>query len=496
MKTKRIAKFLTLALSFAMLIACIVGVAVSASDDASSATAEFKTVTLNYGAETRIAYALSLTSATPEEVVLNLYDNAELAGDPVASAFSGDYYLELYPVYYSYGISAKDLADYVYAVPVLAESGVAIGEACRYSVAQYCNSVLQDPEASSDLVALAGDLLAYGASAQQRLINIGNIEDEALVTEYAYVYTTDASVTVEGSYKSTLLAPGATFVPTYTGADMILGWELRSKDGTVTKTTTEAMAGLTATSATSVEPIFFERVTADFEEGYINDGNMVSYDFDGTAYVKADDTASSLDGKRVNYEVVEDPTGADNKALKISGEGTQESTNAYSEIPVQTVAEGNCYVFESRLYVASQSALANIAFIYFRDSSNNVAFYLNYIYDPSTNDCVLRMVTKNFSNQDVYTTIGTFKPDKWVNMRLELYKSNVAEENCVKLYLGESAAVMKYVGGATACYNQFKYVTNLPITKISCEYFRKNTFNAYFDDVSFTRVNKEYIAEG
>jgi len=239
----------------------------------------------------------------------------------------------------------------------------------------------------------------------------------------------------------------------------------------------------------------FEVSISDFEEGYINDGEMVSYDFNGTEYVKVEDTASSFDGSRVNYEVTNDPTGVDNKALKVVGEGTQSSTNAYSDIAVQTVAEGSCYVLESRLYVASQSALANIAFIYFRDSANNVAFYLNYIYDPSTNDCILRMVTKNSAGSDVYTTIGTFKPDKWVNMRLELYKSNVAEENCAKLYLGEDASDMKYVGGATACYNNEKYVTKNPVVRISCEYFRKNTFTAYFDDVSLTRVSKEYSAE-
>ena len=476
MKTKRFAKILTLALSFAMLIAGIVGISASATDG--EASAEFEVVTLNYGADVKIAYALNITGADASDVALYLYKTADLSDTPTVSKFSDSYYNTSYPVYYSMGIAAKDLADYVYAVPVLKASGEAIGEPCRYSVAQYCYSVIQDSEASADLVALAEDLLTYGASAQTRLINIGNIADEDLVTEYSYVYTTDANVYVEGNYKNTLVAPGATFVPVYTGADPIEGWSLVNKQGTTFKTVDEAAQGISVSTATKVEPLYFVPTASDFEDGNTTDDNI-------SQNTKSQTTVTNA----------ADPSGADNKVLKVVNTAVSSGTNSCSYIKVQTAAQGNCYVYESRMYVPSSESDVAAGLLYFYDTAGNVAFFMDYYYDTATSENVLRGIYANSSGKDVYTEIGRFAADKWVNIRIELYKSSVAEDNCVKLYLGDSAETLEYVGGLTNCPRSSANANDNPISYIQFDHHRKTNYTVYFDDILFTRVDKKYIGE-
>ncbi len=478
MKTKRFAKIVTLILSCALLVAGIVGITVSANDG--EASAEFEVVTLNYGADVKIAYALNITGAEASDVALYLYKTSDLSDTPVVSNFSDSYYNTSYPVYYSMGVAAKDLADYIYAVPVLKSSGEAIGAPCRYSVAQYCYSILQDSAASADLVALAGDLLTYGASAQTRLINIGNIEDEPLVTEYSYVYTTDANVYVEENYKSAIVAPGETFVPVYIGADPIEGWSLVNKQGTTFKTVAEAAQGISVSAATKIEPLYFVPTVSDFEDGNITD-----------------DSVSHNAQSQTTITNAADPTGADNKVLKVETTALPSGgANRCTYIKVQTAAEGNCYVYESRMYVPSSASDVAAGFLYFYDTVGNVAFFIDYYYDTPTSEIVLRGIYQNSSSgKDVYTEIGRFAADKWVNIRIELYKSDVAEENCVKLYLGDSQDEMKYVGGLDNCARYPASVNANPISYLQFDHHRRTSYTVYFDDILFTRVEKKYTGE-
>ena len=85
MKNTRYLKIAAIALSCIILVAGIIGISVSANG--ADASAKFVNVTLNYGAETRIAYALSIDGANASDVTLELYDNAELSGDPVKATF-------------------------------------------------------------------------------------------------------------------------------------------------------------------------------------------------------------------------------------------------------------------------------------------------------------------------------------------------------------------------------------------------------------------------
>ena len=289
-----ITKALTLVISLALLVCGIFAISASADNEAS---ANIELATLNYGGEVRIVYALSLSGTTAENVVLKIYDNPSLTGTPYVSTFSGEYYEGNSPVYYSKGISAKDLADYIWAVPCDMESGEALGRACRYSVAHYCYATLADASADEDLKILAEDILTYGASAQRRLINIGNIASEPLVTEYNYVYTKTSDVKFEG-YSSALYAPGAKVIPTYIGDKTVSAWTVTNADSTsYSVTVSEAANGITVEQNAMITPEFeVSKVVADFSEGFIQDAPVTSTKDDEDKYANIEADATSHTG--------------------------------------------------------------------------------------------------------------------------------------------------------------------------------------------------------
>lgn len=331
MKNTRYFKIAAIALSCMILIAGIIGISVSANG--ADASAEFVNVTLNYGAETRIAYALSIDGADASDVTLELYDNAELSGEPVKATFSGSYYDSIYPVYYSYGIAAKDLADYIYARPVL-KNGDVIGETVRYSVAQYCYSVLSNPANDETLLTLAEDLLSYGASAQARLIKIGNIANETLVTEYAYAYAGVEGVSF-GGYGSTLVAPGVKVVPTYAGATPT-EWIVTVNGVTTTVSAADAALGIEVSGIAKFEPSF------TVPEGFENENSEVYLDATNAVYYE---TTSGI----ATPSIVADPTDADNKVLVMGGNGSTSQERAFANLS-ETEEGANHFTFVTKLY--------------------------------------------------------------------------------------------------------------------------------------------------
>lgn len=197
-------KLVALVFCLALVIAGIVGTTVSA--ESADANAAIKTVTLNYGAELRLAYVYEVSGIEPADVELRISYNADLS-EYKATSYTGDVYSG-YPMYYSTGISAKDIADTIYVAPYY--NGEQIGDVVAYSVLNYCYDVLYGESTKNveDLVDLANELIEYGAAAQKRLINIGNIPAEALISDYIYVYTADKSITINGR-RSAIVAPGA-----------------------------------------------------------------------------------------------------------------------------------------------------------------------------------------------------------------------------------------------------------------------------------------------
>ena len=465
-----ITKSLTLVISLALLVCGIFAVSASADDKAS---ANIELVTLNYGGEVRIAYTLSLSGITAENVVLKIYDNAALTGDPYVSEFSGEYYEEEYPIYYSKGISAKDLADYMWAVPCDKSSGAVLGRACRYSVAHYCNATLIDANAAEDLKALAEDLLTYGASAQQRLINIGNIASEPLVTEYNYVYTTTNGVTLDG-YSAGLYAPGAKVVPSYSGNKTVSAWIVTNADGTsYSVSTSDAANGFTVTQNAIIAPEFaISKVVADFSEGFVQDAPVTSTKDDEDSYANIADDATSHTGTEVIYEIA-DPLGGTNNALKVTTTQTKQKQPGRTDVAVS--GEGNCYVFETDIYIASSST-GEFTRVNFRDTAGNAVARFMLCGNGQIKDY----------NSSTSALLCTIDKNEWVTLRIEYYKSSVAEESYYKIFADGVLLAQSY--GA------YK-VSDAPISAVRLQHQRLVASVTYYDNISAYADVKSYTPE-
>ena len=495
MKNSNLTKILALTLSLALLICSIV--AISASAESTEKSAKFTGTTLNYGAETRITYILELSGVSASDVTLKLYKNADLSDEPTVVGFSGEYYNESYPVFYSTGVSAKDLADYIYAVPYA--DGEKIGDTLRYSVAEYCYSVITDADEDADLVALAEDLIAYGASAQQRLINIGNIADETLVSEYNYAYTATEGVTLDG-YKAGLYAPEAKVIPAYTGEGTVLGWKLVSDDGATVYDAAAVAEGIAITKSVEFVPLFDEmdlvtKVVADFEEGYIIDGGIsacLTRDFGYAPEMVSENVSESETVANTTFSVVSDPENAANKVLKVVQ--TAGGNKFIGGIDVPVVGDGNCYVFEAKIRTDSTSVADYIfAHLQLRSatynakcSSTNATADINVNLDLALYSTLIECRNNGASTVGIQNKICDLTADTWMDLKIEYYKSAVAEENYVKVYIGNTLV------------HSGNYVDNVSedaITHARIYFYGKTAATTYYDDISFTAIEKEYSAE-
>ena len=465
-----ITKALTLVISLALLVCGIFAISASADNEAS---ANVELATLNYGGEVRIAYALSLSGTTAENVVLKIYDNASLTGDPYVSEFSGEYYKETSPIYYSKGVSAKDLADYMWAVPCDKSSGEAIGRACRYSVAHYCNSILADASSAEDLKALAEDLLTYGASAQTRLINIGNIASEPLVIDYNYVYTKTSGVTLDG-YSSGLYAPDAKVIPSYSGDKTISSWTVTNADGTsYSVSISEAANGFAVAQNAVIAPEFeLSKVVADFSEGFVQDAPVTSTKDDEDSYADIADDATSHTGTEVIYEIA-DPLGGTNNALKVTT--TKAKLQQPGRTDVAVSGEGNCYVFETDIYIAATDS-GEFVRVNFRDTSGNAVARFMVCGNGQIKDY----------NGSTSVSICTIDKNEWVTLRIEYYKSSVAEENYYKIFADGVLLAQSY--GA------YK-VSDAPISVVRLQHQRLVASVTYYDNISAYADVKSYTPE-
>ena len=496
MKKTFLAKISVVVLSCALLIAGIIGISVSATEN--NASAEFKIATLNYGADVKIAFAIDINGADAADVQLNIYKNSDLSGEYTVSEFSGSYYSGEYPVYYSAGIAAKDIADYIYAVPVLKSSGDAIGSTCRYSVAQYCYSVLVDTNSAEDLVALASDLLEYGASAQKRLINIGNIDEETLIGDYRYAYTNDLSVSLDG-YGSGLYAPDAKVIPSYSGAKSLSSWKVVYESGNVAIVSLgDANKGITLSESGAVEFIPEFKVVYDFEDGNIAGSGMENYDLIGSSLAKVEN-GSSYDGTRVDYSVITDAAGTDNednKVLKVDVNTTDGGSNANTKIystGAGYTVDGTDAVLEMKVKIESTATSGTIAYLYFADeASKGWAFYLSFGLQANGTVKVTQTQVTNSAgvSENKFTTLGTFKSGEWVHLMIKINTSTVLEENTMELLIGNENGEMVSQGVFNCYYNGANITKDSPMTYAQFDYYRKLDTTFYFDDISYTNYRK------
>lgn len=288
MKKTRITKAFLLLISFALLIASVVGISASAEE---AETFSIKKVSIAHGERTFVLMAVDVSMEEADNVeVKYTIDGAEFVAKRYDSNYVDNATSTSYPVFYTHGISPQDIGEDIIAeahkigavdyTPV--EFNVSIAE---YLYNQLYAEGLISATSGADLSykTLCQAHLVYGAAAQQALHNekAENADNQkVLITERSYVYS--AFATINGTTAKELILPGKTGSVTLTANENApadrAGWTVTTyaSDGTVsTKEVTGDTIEITGHSVITptLDPVYDFEGSTDLPEGVTITGN-------------------------------------------------------------------------------------------------------------------------------------------------------------------------------------------------------------------------------
>ena len=176
--------------------------------------------------------------------------------------------------------------------------------------------------------------------------------------------------------------------------------------------------------------------TVDFESSETTDDGVL--DAFGK-YVKINHPALLSDGTRASFaDITVDPKDAANKVLRIhstrkgggSGDGYPSSGMSLDIALTGTNRSGYCYVFETKIYIASTSYNANgvVANINLNFGGSEKATSIAINLKTDSNGKKQAYLTSVYGT-DKTTALYTFACDEWVTLKFEFYRSKYAADN-------------------------------------------------------------------
>ena len=240
------------------------------------------------------------------------------------------------------------------------------------------------------------------------------------------------------------------------------------------------------------ESVESEEQTATFTDGF-NTKYVHSYSYNGKTQLDVDDIDPiAMENLYTKFYLIADPEDAANQVLRAVNKNG--GTNAgYTKVDISNEnPTGNCYTFETKMYIETYSANYNLSQIKFVDKSGAVAFS-TYVSIDKTSGKVKIATT----GSGAYPSAGTnlldgsdieVKNAKWFKVRMEFYHmgESASEANTfVKLYINEALA-----------YDGLGYCAfGAAIDHVEIVHCKTATSSAvYYDDISLTKTDKEYSA--
>ncbi|MBO5009230.1 MAG: hypothetical protein J6D20_00800 [Clostridia bacterium] len=357
MKNSKFSKICLWTLAFALLLTAFVGISVQADETSTAPVIESKNV--SYEGALHLYYAIPVTeNVKAANTVVNVYKtnpdtdaSAELIG-----TFSGsERYIEVLGGNYieirTQGISAKNIADYVYAQPV---SGGVAGKVTRYSVAEYLYERLYISEDSTPLQKkLYNSTLQYGIDAQAVLAPTATP-----IADYNYVYAKDSTIDAEGN-NSGLYLDGASLALTCTADGALKGWNLKTlgENGEFAESTQTANT-ITVNATTIISPDIFVRENKGetFDMAFKDSAREnISLPDTGKTYYNNNifaEKASSNVNAIMYFGIAKDPTDSTNNVLRITKDYGETATAYQSYLTFNTPTTNNfdTVVFEADIY--------------------------------------------------------------------------------------------------------------------------------------------------
>jgi len=479
-----------------LIITVLLGLTAMAEQDGAL---EVKALNVAYGDKTQILIAVDIANTERDNVEVTYQYN----GDTYVAALHPEITYspsegEEYPVFYTVGIAAKDMADEIEVeahikgseyTPVYSSTSVA----SYFYTRLYVDNIINAEDGTDDArrAKLYLSCLEYGANAQDVLINIENekngTDPETLVNTLAFVWC-DEGATVNGADISALVTPGTVITPTSSAT--VAGFDAVDKDGNVVAT---VGIGDSYTVTGSVKLVPTKNMIQTFEDGKLCNGYLTStlYGADNVAVDIKDVTDMSLYANYTTLSIAEDPANAANKVLKVVNKGRDSGSTASTAIGFTNAdPAGNCFVFETKIYAESivagycgtQLMFVNgkgstLTLCIFRDSAANGGG----LYITSGGTYAVPAGTRLAEE----LTLGS-----WFSLRAEYYHDGAkasTETTFLKLYINDSL-----VFDGKAYYSGGNLKSEIAQFKIS--HYRNGNSTIYYDNMSFTRIDKEYVA--
>ena len=299
MNTKRL---FVLILSLALLVGSVFAVSVSAAEDESL---EIVAMNIAHGDQTYVVMAVGASVADAEAG--NVAVNYTYGGETYAATYWADFggYTEdgvTYPVYYTKGISPKDLGEDILVEAHVKGADIASPDYTDVSVAKYLFRMLyregfveSEDAHEKNLAALYGAHLLYASNAQQALWNdkAENADNQrVLLSDMNYVYVANGG-SIDGSAEAILNADGSvTVTPDGTVAGVV-GWNVASYDLVGNKTETLVLGNSVAITANSILTPYVDLAYITFEDyavGTVIEKGPSIYAAEGDGYVTLNTT--------------------------------------------------------------------------------------------------------------------------------------------------------------------------------------------------------------
>lgn len=466
MKNRKFSKICLWTVALALLLTAFVGISVQA--DETPDAPEIVSKNVSYEGALHLYYAIPVTeNVTAANTVVNVYSsnpetdaNAELLG-----SFSGEEENIAvlggnYVVVRTQGIPAKDIANYVYAQPVSA--GV-VGKVVRYSVAEYLYERLYVSENSTDLQKkLYNSTLTYGMDAQAVLA-----PSATPIANYKYVYAYDATIDAEGNNSGLYLA-GDSLALTYTGADVLAGWNLKTLNGEGAFVDSSSNANaLTVSATTLISPKLYEKIEMDnsgetFDMAFKDSAreNISLTDTNKTYYnnnIFAEKASANVNAI-MYFGVTKDPTDSTNNVLRITKDYGETATTYQSYLTFNAPSTTNfdTVVFESDIYNDfSDKSTSSVTQYDFRNgSTEGVTVLLGSDYGTLSVRVLGSGVTTSYE-----AVPGVLSDSNWYTLRIEYEIIDaVAGTTETRVYInGDLVKTVNYVNTTTPLTN----VTNM-----------------------------------
>lgn len=505
MRNNKALKILFLVLALALLIGSAIGIAASAEGDY---TYEIKSINIAHGDRIQVLIAVDapIEDAANIEVKYTLdgvekiatyWKNIDIYGDGVE-----------YPVYYTAGISAKDIGESVTAEAHKSGATDYTPLSREVSVIEYLFTklykegyIIATEGADANRKTLYLELIDYGAAAQQSLYNDlpENADDQrVLLTDRYYVFVNEGTIDGEDHV---ILNGGGTVELTYTGTEGANAWKVTSwvhGVGTSTVVYTDTVEIFAPTTITPyVDPYLttFEKsevggITAVGKEetmsgGLFTESTIVGStdNFPETITINSPSSTNVADGNipspgNMALIKLDQYTGnkyfylaAGNKNLVQSSKGRP---LGWSLTALDETDDANVSILEFDILVET-GASGYIGQLGFYSANDKLGIYPHVHANSKTNTVGI------YDKNDLTNPVASFATGKLVNIRFEYY----FDEGVCQLYINNI-----YSGNLDDLYS--KDSVHAKLEKFNWGTDSSSVFAAQFDNILIKNTTKNY----